>query len=157
MRIYEIDVLDGLGVIECAIADTLDAGRLLKFVEDGKIAIEQQPDSKPSAQVPEGFAAVSDELRKAMTKFPTWPTDPIHALAVLGEEFGELTKAVLQQSYEPHKTSIVEIRKEAIQTAAMALRWAASMSEYQYAPCKQHEQSFLAAMLNQSADQPQEG
>ena len=52
MRIYKIDVLDGLGVIECAIADTLDAGRLLKFVEDGKIAIEHQQAST-SAQVPE--------------------------------------------------------------------------------------------------------
>lgn len=46
---------------------------------------------------------VQDEMARAVAKFPTWPTDPFHALAVLGEEFGELTKAVLQHTYEPHK------------------------------------------------------
>lgn len=38
---------------------------------------------------------VKAELDRAVVKFPTWPTDPFHALAVLGEEYGELTKAVL--------------------------------------------------------------
>jgi NTP pyrophosphatase (non-canonical NTP hydrolase) len=46
---------------------------------------------------------VQAELARAVAKFPTWPTDPLHALAVLGEEFGELTKAMLQHTYEPHK------------------------------------------------------
>ena len=36
---------------------------------------------------------VMAEVARATQKFPTWPTDPLHALAVLGEEFGELTKA----------------------------------------------------------------
>ena len=44
---------------------------------------------------------------------------------MLGEEFGELTKDILQLTYEPHKTSRESVRKEAIQTAAMALRLAA--------------------------------
>ena len=35
---------------------------------------------------------ITAELARAVKKFPTWPTDPLHALAVLGEEFGELTK-----------------------------------------------------------------
>jgi len=59
------------------------------------------------------------EVERATKKFPTWPTDPLHAVAVLGEEFGELTKAVLQFTYEPHKTTLDEIRVEAVQTAAM--------------------------------------
>lgn len=80
------------------------------------------------------------EVERAMLKFPTWPTDPLHALAVLGEEFGELTKAMLQLTYEPHKTSAAEVRSEAIQTAAMALRLVASLSVYQYRPCVQHAQ-----------------
>jgi hypothetical protein len=64
---------------------------------------------------------VFDELTRAIEKFPTWPTDPpLHALAVLGEEFGELTKDVLQMTYEPHKTSAENVRNEAIQTAAKA-------------------------------------
>jgi len=81
------------------------------------------------------------EVERATKKFPTWPTDPLHAVAVLGEEFGELTKAVLQFTYEPHKTTLDEIRVEAVQTAAMALRFAASLEDYSYHKCEQHKQS----------------
>lgn len=49
--------------------------------------------------------AVYGELSRAIEKYPEWPTDPLHALAVLGEEFGELTKDVLQMTYEPGKSS----------------------------------------------------
>lgn len=84
---------------------------------------------------------VRAELARAVEKFPTWPTDPFHALAVLGEEFGELTKAVLQHTYEPHKGVTAEdIRDEAIQTAAMALRLAMSLPCYQYRKAPQHSQ-----------------
>lgn len=83
---------------------------------------------------------VEDEVERAVAKFPTWPTDPLHALAVLGEEFGELTKAMLQFTYEPHKTSREEIREEALQTAAMALRLYRSLSVYDYKPGAQHVQ-----------------
>lgn len=88
------------------------------------------------------FDEVEEELARAQAKFPTWPTDPLHALAVLGEEYGELTKAVLQLTYEPHKTSPTEVRKEAIQTAAMALRFAASLDAYEFAEGHQHQQSL---------------
>lgn len=85
-------------------------------------------------------AETLDEVGRATSKFPTWPTDPLHALAVLGEEFGELTKAMLQLTYEPHKTSMNEVRNEAIQTAAMALRLAMSLDRYEYTRSDQHEQ-----------------
>lgn len=80
------------------------------------------------------------EMRRATAKFPTWPSDPLHALAVLGEEFGELTKAMLQLTYEPEKTSLEEVRKEAIQTATMALRLVRSLDQYVYKPSWQHAQ-----------------
>lgn len=83
---------------------------------------------------------VLHEVRRATTKYPTWPTDPLHALAVLGEEYGELNKAMLQLTYEPYKTSAAEVRDEAIQTAAMALRLAMSLDRYQYQKCPQHVQ-----------------
>lgn len=85
-------------------------------------------------------ALVQEEMMKALAKFPTWPTDPLHALAVLGEEYGELNKAMLQLVYEPHKTSPEEVKKEAIQTAAMALRLLWSIERYQYHGSHQHEQ-----------------
>lgn len=82
------------------------------------------------------------ELNNAIKKFPTWPTDPLHALAVLGEEYGELNKDMLQFTYEPHKTNLNKIKNEAIQTAAMAIRILISLDEYEYTPSKQHKQNI---------------
>lgn len=83
---------------------------------------------------------VAIEMSKAVAKFPKWPTDPLHAIAILGEEYGELNKAVLQNTYEPHKTSADEIRMEAIQTAAMAIRFLMSLETYKYNEAEQHKQ-----------------
>ena len=85
------------------------------------------------------------QKERATTKFPTWPTDPLHALAVLGEEFGELTKGMLQLTYEPHKISAEEVRTEANQTAAMAIRLAISLDLYEYKPSQQHSQDEVEA------------
>jgi len=84
--------------------------------------------------------AVLAEVDRATAKFPTWPTDPLHALGVLHEEVGELSKAVLQQVYEPHKNKPADVRDEAIQAAAMALRFAASLDVYDYTGSAQHQQ-----------------
>lgn len=84
---------------------------------------------------------ITAEVARATMKFPTWPTDPLHALAVLGEEYGELTKAMLQLTYEPHKSTADDVREEAIQTAAMALRLAMSLDRYEYRRGEQHKQS----------------
>lgn len=80
------------------------------------------------------------EVERATEKFQTWPTDPIHALAVLGEEFGELTKEVNQMCYEPWKTSHAAIETEAIQTAAMSIRFLLNLKTYRYRPQEQHSQ-----------------
>ena len=82
------------------------------------------------------------EVARATEKFPGWPTDPLHALAVLGEEFGELTQAMLQRVYEPHKATDEDVRTEAVQTAAMALRLLFSLDRYEYKPCAQHAQTL---------------
>jgi NTP pyrophosphatase (non-canonical NTP hydrolase) len=78
------------------------------------------------------FADVQQELAGALHKFPEWPTDPIHAAAIVAEECGELQRAVLQLTYEPHKTSRLEVMQEARQTAAMAIRFLASMNDYEF-------------------------
>lgn len=91
------------------------------------------------------ISMVIDELNRATAKFPTWPTDPLHALAILGEEFGELNKAVLQLTYEPHKSSQADVLMEAIQTAAMALRFIAGLPFYCYDPSIQYVQGRAAA------------
>ena len=84
---------------------------------------------------------VTEEVGRATEKFPTWPTDPLHAFAVLGEEHGELNKAILQAVYEPHKSSPKDVKEEAIQTAAMAIRFLMSLDKYEYYRSIQHKQS----------------
>ncbi|WP_213993817.1 hypothetical protein [Sodalis sp. dw_96] len=99
---------------------------------------------QPVSAVPVVFTPILTELERAIRKFPTWPTDPIHASKILDEEVGELSKAVLQATYEPHKSGPDEVRAEAIQAAAMCIRFIASLDRYQYTPATQHEQPALA-------------
>ena len=65
--------------------------------------------------------AILLELERAETKFPAWPSDMIHAAAIVGEESGELIRAALQCYYEGG--GVVEAKKEAVQVGAMALRF----------------------------------
>lgn len=93
----------------------------------------------------DAIADVLAEIDRTHAKFPAWPTDPLHALAVLGEEFGELTRAMLQVIYEPGKATRADVREEAVQTAAMALRLLLSLDRYDYRPSHQHAQDVSRA------------
>jgi len=90
---------------------------------------------------PSWFREIELELNRAIEKFPTWPDDPIHAAAIVAEECGELQQAVLQNMYEPHKTDLPSPEDEAIQTAAMAIRFLRSLHRYDFRPGSQHEQA----------------
>ena len=82
---------------------------------------------------------VMQELVAARCKFVLWPTDAQDALAVVHEELGELQKDVLQMKYEPNKGKTLEhVRIEAVQTAAMALRFLFSLNKYTFTPGAQH-------------------
>jgi hypothetical protein len=61
------------------------------------------------------------ELRRAENKFPVFPSDPIHASAILAEECGELQQACLQWTYEGGESQ--HVIDEAVQCAAMSLRF----------------------------------
>ena len=84
---------------------------------------------------------VCAEVDRATAKFPTWPTDALHAVGVVAEEMGELQKEVMQLTYEPHKSTPETVRKEAVQLAAMSLRFLMSLDRYEYAPRPQHSQN----------------
>lgn len=103
------------------------------------------------AQTPEVMADVLDELGRAMKKFPTWPSDPLHAIGVVNEEVGELSKAVLQEMYEPHKQKKDAVYKEAVQACAMLLRFLASYQRYDWVQGKQHKQSPLLSDVTNNA------
>lgn len=86
------------------------------------------------------IAEVEAEIARAVVKFPTWPTRIIDAGNVVSEEAGELAKACLQVTYEPHKETLAGVRMEAVQTAAMAIRFLLSMARYDCTPGPQHGQ-----------------
>ena len=67
------------------------------------------------------FRLIENELESARKKFPDFPRDPIHAAAVVAEESGELVRASLRVTYE--QAGYNEMKLEAIQTAAMAIRF----------------------------------
>lgn len=62
------------------------------------------------------FRLIADELAKARKKFP----GNKHQLAAFNEEAGELTRAMLEYEYE--QAAQRDIVKEAVQSAAMAIR-----------------------------------
>jgi len=88
----------------------------------------------------EALDLILSELDRACAKFPMWQTDGIQAAAVVSEEAGELVKAVNEMTFEPQKTSLQEVRDEAVQTAAMALRFLLSLGKYEWKPGGWHKQ-----------------
>lgn len=66
------------------------------------------------------IADIEDELLSARGAHPGWPTDIVHAAAVVGEEAGKLLQAALDFTYR--RVSTNHLREEAVQTAAMAIR-----------------------------------
>lgn len=67
------------------------------------------------------YLLIATELEKAKRKFPKWPTNAVHAAAVVCEESGELIRAALQHQDEGGPLDACD--KEAIQTAAMCVRF----------------------------------
>jgi len=107
-------------------------------------------DHMAAAALPPRMHVVLHELHRACRKFPTWPTDPLHAMGVVNEEVGELSKAVLQAVYEPEKNPEGAVEKEALQAAAMLLRFLASLDRYTFRGAPQHVQDIK----NESPDCP---
>lgn len=81
------------------------------------------------------WRAVVSEVKRAETKFPEWPTDMIHAAAIVAEEAGELSQAAIKWTYEGG--DIEAAQKEATQVAVTAIRFLKAFlsGHYQAAPC----------------------
>lgn len=72
------------------------------------------------------LAVVVTELEDASNKFPAFHT-PHEGWAIMKEEFDELWKAVMLKQSDPTRNYMM--RKEAIQVAAMALRFLHDLEE----------------------------
>ena len=67
------------------------------------------------------YDEIQQELERAEKKHPNYPNDMFQQLAIMQEEAGEVTKAVLQYHYEGG--TLEDIREELVQTAAMCMRF----------------------------------
>ncbi len=72
------------------------------------------------------YVPIETELIKAKKKHPNYPEDMFRQLAIMQEEAGEVTKAVLHYHYEGG--SLEDIKTELIQTAAMCMRMLENLS-----------------------------
>jgi NTP pyrophosphatase (non-canonical NTP hydrolase) len=66
------------------------------------------------------YLPIDEELKRAEKKHPNFPKDMFQQLAIMQEEAGEVTKAVLQYHFEGGDKE--DIKSELIQTAAMCMR-----------------------------------
>ena len=66
------------------------------------------------------FYDIMREVESAKEKYPEFPDDLIHCIAILSEECGESVRATLNHVY--HNDDIEEVKKELIQTGAMVIR-----------------------------------
>jgi NTP pyrophosphatase (non-canonical NTP hydrolase) len=79
------------------------------------------------------WSGIDSELRRAKKAFPTWPDHIVARAGIVVEEAGELMQAALQSKYQPTKKSrkehIEAMKAEAIQTAAMAIRFLENLKD----------------------------
>jgi hypothetical protein len=76
---------------------------------------------------------VLEELRKAETKHPVWPSDIIHRAAIVIEEAGELIQAAVDyvqaKDEVEKKKAWANMVVEAAQTGAMTFRFLENMEK----------------------------
>ena len=89
----------------------------------------------------EAYQLVEAELHRAIEKHPAWPESVYTQLAIIGEEFGELQQAVLQQEYEDGRRAA--IKEEAVQLAAMAVRFLANLEDGEISQLKAENERLL--------------
>lgn len=63
---------------------------------------------------------IINELKRAEELHSGWPADILHGIAIIGEEFGEATKAAFDFAYNGEP--LEEVQVELVHTAAMCLR-----------------------------------
>lgn len=77
------------------------------------------------------FALVEEEYDKATKKHGSFPTDRIHASAILNEEAGKLTQACIdyERGQLPGEEAYPRMEEFAARVAAMALRFYESLPQ----------------------------
>ena len=79
-------------------------------------------------QTQKAMNLILNELKAAKEKWPNWVIDPVHASGILNEEAGETMQASLDFCYS--NGSIEQMKKEAAQAGAMAIRFLENIDSY---------------------------
>lgn len=76
--------------------------------------------------------AVNVEQEKAEAKHQGWPTDAVHASAILNEEAGKLTQACIDYHYghTPAEEAYERMAIMTLRVAAMSMRFWSALHEY---------------------------
>ena len=101
-------------------------------IQKGKILFNR--DEPGGVESPETFIIqeILSELRRAESIHPVWPNDPIYAAAIIGEEAGEVIKAVNNSVTGKKGGKDSDYRTEAIQCAAMCLRFLKNLDYFDW-------------------------
>ena len=99
----------------------------LEMKAELKEAREQDKLDRQELSILKKYTDVERELRRAKGLWTEYPDDMFRQVAIMNEEAGEVTKAVLHYHYE--KGSIKDIKTELIQTMAMCMRMLEALKE----------------------------
>ena len=97
--------------------------------ENRKVLILDDPKNPIFLQV---LQAILEEFDRATKIHPDWPTDPVHAAAILSEEAGEVIKAVNNAVTGKKDGKDSDYTTEAIQCGAMCLRFLVNLKTYDW-------------------------
>ena len=110
-----------LNTMRCTITeDAEDVNENYYFKWDDVLKAMGKYKDQSISDIEEKYTLIDAELTKAKQKHPDYPDDMFRQVAIINEESGEATKAVLHYHYE--NGSIEDIKKELIQAAAMCMR-----------------------------------
>jgi hypothetical protein len=85
----------------------------------------------------QALSSIRNGLEEAERKFPSFPTDPVHAAAIVVEEAAVLQVAALQFTYK--SGGWAALHDEAVQVGAMALRFLCHIDSMKSRPSEQVE------------------
>lgn len=63
-----------------------------------------------------------NEVNRAESKHPNWPSDKIYSLAIIGEEYGEAQREAVKLEMNEDDKSLPNLKKELIHTMATCFR-----------------------------------
>ena len=103
-----------------------DADRARGF-KDGGNWLFQQMELSSELDRRRKYHPIDRELTRAENLHPNYPSSIFQQLAIMQEEAGEVTKAVLD--YSEGKAALHDVREELTQTAAMCVRMLKNLPE----------------------------